>query len=555
MASTEEPPAALEPPEAPSSSNHARTRKGLRFWIILACLMAGTFFGVLEGYAVSTTLPTIVSDLHSDQFVWVASAYALASTAFLPLAGGLSEAFGRRQVILGALALFMLGSAISGAAQSMNMLIAGRAVHGAGTGGILTLAQIILSDIVTLKERGTYNGLFGLTWALGGGVGPVIGGALARHTKWRWLFYLNVPAGGVIAVLLLLFLQQPRHVTTRKSFREILQRLDWLGNTLVIGASCACVIGLTWGGVEFPWPSAQVLVPLCIGAATFVVWLVYELRFCAHPVVPFQLLSNRTSLSGYIFIASFVNLELIYFLPVYYQACKDASPTASGIDLFGLCFSTGPISIIAGVSVAKTKGYRLQLWAAWCLVLVGLGLLSTLTEDSSRAASIGYQIIVGTGIGILYSATYFPVLAPLPVTANALALSFFVFLRNFAPIWGVTVGGVLLQNMLRSRLPAAVQEGLPGLSNVAYAVIPLVRTMAQPEKDETRRAFAQSLAVLWRVLIGVAGMGLLASLPMRALPLHSQRDENWAVTSGSESEVAEKGGCSGVDDAEKPQDD
>lgn len=124
----------------------------------------------------------------------------------------------------------------------------------------------------------------------------------------------------------------------------------------------------------------------------------------------------------------------IDYLPVYYQACKDASPTSSGVALFGICFSTGPISIIIGASIAATKRYRPQIWTAWCLMMIGLGLMSTVTESTSRGKSIGYQVLVGVGIGIVYSASYFPVLAPLPVSSNAPALSLFVFLRNFAQV-------------------------------------------------------------------------------------------------------------------------
>ncbi|KAH9859176.1 Mfs1.1 [Lenzites betulinus] len=544
----------------------AKAHKGARFWLVLAALLSATFFGVLEAYAVSTALPVIVSDLHSDQFLWVASAYAIASTALLPLSGGLAEAYGRRQVMLGSLAVFILGSALSGAAQSMNMLIAGRAVHGAGTGGILTLCQIILSDMVTLEERGAYNGLFGLIWAFGGGVGPVVGGALAHHRTWRWLFYLNVPAGAIIAIILLLTMRTPTGPPISGTSWEVFKGLDWFGNILLIGASCSCAIALTWGGVQFPWTSPSVLVPLCLSVVVFCVWGLYEWRFCPHPIVPAHILSNRTSLSGYaqIFLISFINLLLIckspalltcYYLPVYYQACKDASPTMSGIDLFGLCFSTGPMAIIAGISVTKSRRYRPQLWTAWALVLVGVGLMSTVTEDTARGTSIGFQIIIGLGVGILYSGAYFPVLAPLPVTSNALALAFFIFLRSFAPIWGVTVGGALLQNQLRTHIPASVQAALPGLNSIAYAVIPLVPDMAQPEKDQTRRAFALALRTLWRVAIGVAGVGMLASLPMRALPLHTHKDESWAATerkmaSAVEAEMKDFE----RDDAEKPQD-
>jgi hypothetical protein len=119
---------------------------------------------------------------------------------------------------------------------------------------------------------------------------------------------------------------------------------------------------------------------------------------------------------------------------VYYQACKGASPIGSGVDLFGLTFTTAPISVFIGASVQVTKRYRPQIWVGWCLIIIGMGLMSTITVTTSRAMSIGFQVITGTGIGAIYTSVYFPVLAPLPVTANAYALSFFVFLRTLAQV-------------------------------------------------------------------------------------------------------------------------
>ncbi|KAI1791873.1 Mfs1.2 [Ganoderma leucocontextum] len=504
--------------------------KGARFRIILCALILSLFFAVLEAYSVSPALPVIVSDLRADEFVWVASAYGISSTALLPLSGGLAEVYGRRPVMLVSVALFALGGAISGAAQSMNMLIAGRVVQGAGAGGIYTLAQVILSDLVSLQERGTYNGLFGLTWAIASCVGPLIGGAFAHHTTWRWIFYMTVMSSGVVAIIMIVFLRldKPSSVTLRES----VVRLDGIGNTLIIGATCSIVLGLTWGGVVFPWRSYQVLVPIFVGVVAFFAFFLYEWRYCQYPAIPFYLLSNRTSLSGYaqISIAAFINLTLLYYLPVYYQACKDASPTASGVDLLALFVSVGPPTIITGVSIAKTKRYRPQLWLAWCFILLGLGLMSSVTESTRRATSIGFQIPIGVGIGMIYAAAYFPVLAPLPPTSNAPALALFVFLRTFAQIWGVTIAGAVLQNGVQGKLPQSVKDTLPGLSNVVYAVVPLIPTMQEPAKDVVRRAFAESLQTVWRILIGVAGVGLIASLGMKALPLHTQRNISLSET-------------------------
>jgi len=287
---------------------------------------------------------------------------------------------------------------------------------------------------------------------------------------------------------------------------------------------------LAWGGVFAPWASPRVLVPLAFGAVGVGAFLCYEWRWATFPVVPLQLMSNRTTVSGYIQIAlaAFINVNLLYYLPVYYQACKDSSPIASGVDLFGLSFSTAPFSIVAGISITGTKRYRPQIWIAWCALLIGTGLLSSVTENTSRATSIGFQVIVGIGVGILYSAAYFPVLAPLPVTSNALALSFFIFIRTFAQIWGFTVGGAVLQNILQRRTPGSL-PCVSSSTSLAYSIIPCVPTLTGPVKDEIRAAFADALQTIWRIMIGVSGAGLLTSLLMEPFPLHTMKDENWAL--------------------------
>jgi len=518
----------LEPtPELPSSEH--RQPKGIRFWLVLTAILIALFLSLLEAYAVSTILPVIINDLQATQFIWVPTTYGIASTALLPLSGGFAEIFGRRPVMLASVSVFAVGSAVSGAANNMNVLLVGRSLQGAGAGGIISLTQIILSDLVTLEERGKYTGLTGLMWAVSAGIGPVIGGALARHIVWRWLFYLNLPLAGISFVLIVCFLKVP---TPQGTLRDKLKKIDFIGNILVIGATCACAIALTFGGVVYPWSSARVLAPLCLSAVMFAILLFYENYFASHPVIPLSLMSNRTSFSGYVQMAmsAFINVNLIYYLPVYYQACKDASPIGSGVDIFGIAFSTAPFSILAGISISVTKRYRPQIWFGWAMTILSVGLLSTLTEDSSRGKSIGFQAIAGTGIGIMFSASYFPVLAPLPVTANAHALSYFVFLRNFSQVLGVTIGGAILQNELQNRLPPSLlsTDSTSG-GSIAYAIIPLIRELAPDKKNAVRHAFAHALVVVWRMLIAVGAVGLVASVFMKPVALHAVKDENWAL--------------------------
>ncbi|KAJ7278809.1 iron permease [Mycena rebaudengoi] len=491
-------------------------KRDFRFWGVFAAIMVSAFTAALDLTAVSTALPVITADLEGTQFVWVGSAYALASTAFLPMTGGVAQIFGRRLAMLTALLLFAAGSVMCGAAPSMNVLIAGRTVQGIGAGGLTSLTQIVLSDLVPLSDRGLFNGLIGLAWAIASFIGPVLGGDL------------NIFTSAFAAVLVILFL---RLKTPRGTLAEKMGRMDWIGNFLVISSSSAVIIALTWGGIQYPWSSPRVLVPLCLGVVGLGIFLFYEVKYAEHPIVPYSLMSTATGLSGYLqtFIASVVMIASIYYMPVYFQACKGASPTASGVDVFGLGFVIAPSNIIAGITISRTKHYRPQLWLSWCFIMVASGLLSTLTADSSRSKAIGFEALIGVGIGILTTATYFPVLAPLPISENAHALAFFIFTRAFGQVWGVTIGATVLQNRLARDLPSSFQGVFPQGTQIAYAVIPLIPRLPTEVAAATREAFASALGVMWKVMIGIGALGLFVSLAMKHLPLHVQTDENWEL--------------------------
>ncbi|KAL0952492.1 hypothetical protein HGRIS_006755 [Hohenbuehelia grisea] len=491
-----------------------------------------TFVFSLELSSISTALPVIVNELHGTQFVWVGSAYALAATAWLPLSGNLAQIFGRRPVMLGTLLVFMIGSAMSGAAPSMNFLIAARTIQGIGGGGIASLTQIIVSDLVPLKERGIFNGLTGIAWTFGSGAGPIIGGSLADRGQWRWLFYLNIPICALSGAFVFMFLRLP---TPPGTMREKLRKIDWIGNFLVIASTAACVVALTWAGIEFPWSSARVLVPLILGILGLVAFFLYEGLLAPNPMVPFSFLSTRTGFSGYLqtFLMPIVMLGVLYYFPVYFQACLGASPTRTGVNTLVIALLMNPVTIFSGVSVAKSGHYRPQLWAGWAILMAGCGAFSTLNPSSTKGDYFGFQALIATGSGLVAATTYFPVLAPLPVSANGPALALFTFLRNFAQVWGITIGGTILQNGLLQRLPPDFVNSLPaGLGHgtgLAFAAIPAIKLLDEPLRSEVRQAFSDSLRVVWLVLIGIAGAGLLVSLAMNALPLHTNVDEAWKL--------------------------
>lgn len=234
------------------------------------------------------------------------------------------------------------------------------------------------------------------------------------------------------------------------------------------------------------------------------------------------------------------------FLPTYYQACKGSSPIKAAVEIFGLCMPLGPTLLIVGGSIQATKRYRVQIWIGWVLIIVASLTLSTVDAKTPVARVVGFSVFQGVGMGVIYASTYFPVLAPLPVSENAHALAFFSFCRSFAlvslcpcyvgtvlntssQVWGVTIGTAVLQTQLSSRLPAEFVAQFPQGVSIAYSSVPIIVTLAEPLRSQVQDAFAQSIAVIWKVNIGIALLGFLSSLVMEGLPLHTETDDNWGV--------------------------
>ncbi|KDE03201.1 hypothetical protein MVLG_06292 [Microbotryum lychnidis-dioicae p1A1 Lamole] len=510
---------------APIETTDAATcsEKGIRFWLIIVSLMLATFLAALDVTAISTALPTIAEALDSREFAWIANAYSVTSCAFIPLAGGLSAIFGRREVLLVALAFFFVGSAMCGAAKSIDLMLAGRALQGVGAGSILTLTEIVLADLVPLSERGTYQGLFGAIWSLASATGPIIGGALAQ-AYWPALFYINLPLSFFIAIVVTLCMKLNKPPGTRQ---ENLARIDFLGNFIFIVSITLLIIGLVWGGAPYPWSSAHVLAPLIIGIVGLLVWGVYESRYATHPTVPFSVMKNRTTIIGFFttFIHGISGLALFYYWPTYFQAIKGAGPIKSAVDFFSVAFVVAPFAMVAGASIGIFQHYKAQNVIAWVLMTVGPGVLSLVTAGSPKKAWVPLPIPFSIGMGLLYAATVFPVLAPLSPVLAGPALGFLVFIRSFGNLLGVTIGSVILTNELKQKAPQEWLTSIPGGVSGAYALIPSIASLPEPLRSTVRLAFAHSIQRIWQVMIGFGGVGLIASLFMESLALQTETDE------------------------------
>jgi len=540
---------------APAAVEAQPLQHGWRFWAIFAALSITSILSALDISVISTALPTITKDLaggSTSAFVWVATSYLVTSVAFQPLYGQTANVFGRRSLTIAATLLFAIGSAISGAARDINMLIAGRAIQGIGGGGINILVEIIVCDLVPLRERPKYLGVIFVSFAVAMGLGPVIGGIMTQRVTWRWIFYMNLPIAGAALVLLFLFL----HVEYNKdSFSNLIRRVDFAGNALLIASVVAVLLSLTWGGTESPWSSARTLVPLILGLAGHVLFLVVESipSLVREPTMPLRLFSNRTSLGsfGLTFIHAVLTGWILFFLPLYFQSVLEASPTASGVNLLPTAVGIIPFAIVAGAGVSVLGKYRPFQFAGVALITITFGLFTLLNEASSTGYWVGTQILGAAGCGLLLTTTLPAIQAPLEEADQAVATATWGFLRSFGAVWGVSIPAAIFNSRVNSLVDTvddvSVREVLVDGGAYAMASKTFMQGLdAIPEiKKQVVSVYVAALRLTWQVGIAFGLLGFLVALVVKEVPMREQLETDYGMT------TAVEGSSSKMEDSER----
>jgi Major Facilitator Superfamily len=308
------------------------------------------------------------------------------------------------------------------------------------------------------------------------------------------------------------------------SLVDKLTRIDWIGSLIFIGSATGFMMGISWGGVQYSWSSWSTIVPIVIGFLGFIGFYFYEDVAAVEPIVPTRIFKTRNAIAGYLntILHNMIVLSLVYFLPLYYQGVKGYNTTITGVAVFPETFTVAPVAVITGILIGKFSVFRWAAWSGWAVTVFGMGILFLLDVNTSTVEWILLNLIPGLGTGALYPALQFSIQSACADEDLAAAVSMYSFFRSLGQTLGVAIGGVVLQNQLVIKIGKypklaahAVEYGrdASGLARILSAMPP------SQDKMDLVQAYADSLKMIWVVMCGLAGLGLLVSLLIKDYPL------------------------------------
>jgi MFS family permease len=374
---------------------------GLRFYLAFSALAALSLVIALDGTSISVALPIIADELNGTamEAFWSGTSFLLSCTVFQPVYATFSHIFGRKALTLFAVTLFLMGTIISGLSHNMTLMLIGRTVQGAGGSGIIALTNVLITDLVPLRNRGNWVGVLGAVWALGSVSGPIVGGAFAAPSLWRWIFWINVPFIAVSIAMVYFFI---RLRTPASPLMQKLKQADWIGAFMFVGSMTSILIPLSWAGVQYDWGNWKVTVPLGSGIIGLVLTGFYESYVPAQPVLRFVVFSNRTTNLAYITTAlhGMILWTLLYYQPLYFEGVRGFSPILAGVALFPATFTVAPMAIVTGVAISKTGKFRWAVWGGWGLTTLGCAFLCAIDSETQLTQVVLTDLIIGVGLGM-----------------------------------------------------------------------------------------------------------------------------------------------------------
>ena len=510
---------------AATAANHsadtAETAPPPRLLLLFIALIMVMLLAALSQTILSTALPTMVGELGGvEHMSWVITAYILASTVMMPAYGRISDLMGRKPILLAAVLLFITGSVIGAAAQSMALLIAARVVQGLGGGGLMILSQAAIADVVPARDRGKYMGIMGAVFAVASVAGPLLGGWLTEGPGWRWAFIINVPLGILAFAAVTVFLRIPR--PERATSRPI----DYGGMVLLALATTTLILVCTWGGQQYEWLSPQILALVAVTVVAAIGFVVTEAKV-QDPVIPLTLFADRnftlTTVAG--LMVGVVMFGTLGYMPTYIQMAKGVDATTAGLLMTPMMGSLLFTSILSGQIVSRTGRYKFFPLTGMIISGAGLWLMSTMTAPDPLWKMCLFIGIFGAGIGLSMQILVLIVQNSFPhrVVGTATASS------NFFRQVGATVGSAVVGSVFVTRLHDLLAERLPSAAaNASVDANSLTPGTVQNLPDALRLpvidSYNDALLPIFLFMVPLTLIALVLLLFVEEKPLATQID-------------------------------
>ncbi|KAI9572725.1 major facilitator superfamily domain-containing protein [Boletus coccyginus] len=506
------------------------------------------FLATTDSTVVSTSLPTITSDLSASQsqYTWVAVAYMLTQTACQPLYGKVSDLVGRKNVMYTSMVIFALGSLLCGAAKSIVGLILARALAGVGGGGIVNSVWVITSEIVEPKSRAKWSQALSVTWSCSAIAGPLLGGFFSSDSSassmvsWRWAFYMNIPVCAVASILLVLSL---RGVTIRRasgaSWQIFVQKFDFLGLLLFMVGTGLLIVGFSFA-TSNGWTSPSTLTLIMIGPLILIFGSFYEVhtsRDALFPPVAFRSLTIVCIL----IVTFFHNLAFnagTFYLALYFQAVNGSTPLEAGIQMLpyslGSSLASMPAAWLIGYWQKRTGDTTGQKWVIMTglfIATVGFGLLALLNEHSLRLSQLAFPLIAGIGIGMLFHAPYQVFAKALGPSDLATGTSAFFLVRFIGATIGLAVAGLTFDGVLTRNMPLGYQ--IQGSSSIDWTSLSLIEPLSL--KWGVLHAVSKAIQTIWIVCTPLLCVAMLISFFVKRFPVEDVQEEKEHTDASSDS--------------------
>ncbi|WP_323766324.1 MDR family MFS transporter [Marinovum sp.] len=479
--------------------------------IALAAVAATLLFASLGQTIVTTAMPIMVADLGGmEHMTWVITAYLLASTIGAPVAGKLGDLFGRKVVVQLGIFVFLAGATLAGLAQSMGVLIAGRAIQGLGGGGLIVVAMAIVADVLPARQRGQAQGLLGAVFGVSTVIGPLIGGFLVEALSWHWIFFANFPVG-LLALAVL-------HAALPNVKRDSAVKLDMAGAFLLATLLSVAVLVSNLGGAVLPWGSLELIGLAGLGLAALAGFIAVERR-AEEPILPLSLFRNNTFLvvNSVGFMVGVAMFGTITFLPLYLQVVQGVSPAVSGLFLTPMMAGLIASSALAGRVMSRTGRYRWMPVVSTALLALAMLSLSTLAPGSSLWQVTLSMVLVGLGLGPVFSIGIAAIQNAVPREMLGVGTASANMFRLIGGSVGTAAFGALFSTNLARNLGGDLAAGAgTGIGSISAEMVSQMPAAAQ---SAVYTGFSDALHPVFWIAAGLAALACLISLRLREVPM------------------------------------